>query len=202
MKNKFIAICGGEGSGKSTMVAYLRELYPAGLTVSREPGGSPFAEAIRITMFSEGGRDSTPETQFGLAWAARSDHMTKLVIPALGQGPVVLDRFDCCTFAYQIHGGEAPHLKDLFWQVRERFLVRKPDLYIFFDVDPATGLARAAARKGPGNFFDERRLPFHERIRVGYLEFLQTVPHVTIDANQPLEQVKAQFATIIQERLG
>lgn len=202
MKNKFIAICGGEGSGKSTMVAYLRELYPTGLTVSREPGGSLFAEAIRTTMFSEGGKDSTPETQFGLAWAARSDHMTKLIIPALENGSVVVDRFDSCTFAYQVEGGEAPHLKELFWHMRNEFLVRTPDLYIFFDVDPTTGLARAAARKGPGNFFDERKLPFHQRIRAGYLEFLQTVPHLTIDANQPLEQVKAEFATIIREQLG
>lgn len=202
MKHKFIAICGGEGSGKSTMVAYLRELYPTGLTVSREPGGSSFAEVIRTTMLSEDGKDSTPETQFGLAWAARSDHMTKLIMPALQDEPVVVDRFDSCTFAYQVHGGEAPHLKELFWQVRNTFLTRVPDLYIFFNVDPATGLARAAARNGPGNFFDERKLPFHERIRAGYLEFLQTVPHVTIDANLPLEQVKAEFARIIKEQLG
>lgn len=202
MNNKFIVICGGEGSGKSTMLEYIRGIYGDRIVTSREPGGTPFAEAIRNLMFSDGGRESTPQTQFGLVWAARHEHLVNKIIPSLDERPVIVDRFDCCTYAYQIHGGEAGDLENLFWVMRDTFVVRQPDLYVFFDVDPATGLARAASRKGGGNFFDEKKLPFHTRIREGYIKFLEGIPHVVVDANKPLEQVKEEFARIIEECLN
>lgn len=200
--NKFIVLCGGEGSGKSTMIDRLKVKYPTGIVFTREPGGTQYAESIRALMFSADGQVSTAETQFGLAFAARNDHMHKKIIPALNTGHVISDRFDCCTFAYQVCGGEAPQLLDLFWATRDIFVPRKPDLYIFFDVPPAVGLARASTRKTGNNFFDEKKLPFHEAIYAGYKEFLKKVPHKTIDARQPIEDVWKDVEQIMAQELG
>ncbi len=200
--NKFIVICGGEGSGKSTMIERLKVQYSNKIIFTREPGGSEYAESIRSLMFSEQGKESSPETQFGLAFAGRNDHMHKKIIPALNTHHVVSDRFDCCTYAYQVHGGDAPQLKDLFWKTREVFVSRTPDLYIYFDVEPATGITRASMRKTGNNFFDEKKLNFHQKVQVGYKEFLKSVPHKIIDANQPIEDVWNNFNLLIQKELG
>ena len=151
-------ICGGEGSGKSTVIKAVKERFPDAV-ITREPGGSPYAEHIRDVMFKdELAKDANSETMFGLFWAARADHMNRLVLPALREGKtVVSDRFDCCTFAYQIHGQKAAYLEELFWQTRRVFLKeRTPDAYIFLDVDPEIGLKRVAGRPGKKNHFDER----------------------------------------------
>ncbi|MDB5259207.1 MAG: thymidylate kinase [Candidatus Taylorbacteria bacterium] len=207
-KPKFIAILGGEGSGKTTQVKRLRERFPdAELVITREPGGSPYGEVIRnIILKHEHSGQASGYTQFGLFWAARHDHMKNIVIPALERGShVVTDRFDCCSYAYQIFGQETGTLKDLFWQVRNVFLGdRKPDMYVFFDVTPKVGLARVASRQLQlidSNHFDERKIDFHERIRAGYRDFLSRIdePHAIIDADKPLVEVSAEFDKIISD---
>ncbi len=196
---KFFVICGGEGSGKSTVIRAIKERFPD-ITVTREPGGSPYAEHIRDVMFKdELAKDANSETMFGLFWAARADHMNRLVLPAIREGKtVVSDRFDCCTFAYQIHGQKAAHLEELFWQTRRQFLNEKtPDAYIFLDVDPEVGLTRVAGRPGKKNHFDERDMSFHHAVRNGYLDFfgkIEKLPEasskvITIDAGGPLSSV-------------
>ena len=200
-RGKFIVIDGGEGSGKTTILKWFAET-PVGknFLITHEPGGTNFADKIRALILSKEAKDAGAETQFGLMWAARAEHLKKKIIPALAKGVnVISDRFDSSTFAYQIYGQEAKHLERLFWQTREVFLrERKPDFYIFLDVKPEVGLARVASRKEKKAHFDERRLDFHRRVRTGFLEFLKNVPHKIIDANQSMKAVQDDFLNMIK----
>ncbi|MSR73384.1 dTMP kinase [Candidatus Parcubacteria bacterium] len=202
-KGKFIVVDGGEGSGKTTMVALAKEHFPE-MVFTREPGGSPFAEKIRAVILSPEAKDAHGETQFGLFWAARFDHLQNTIIPALQRGVHVLsDRFDSSSFVYQMHGQEARHLRDMFWKMREVYVRDgQPDLYIFLDVEPEVGLSRVAKRKETTNHFDDRALDFHKRIRNGYFEFLKSVPHVVINANQSTEEVRTDFLRTLKQVLG
>ena len=93
----------------------------------------------------------------------------------------------------------------LFWGLRSHLVV-VPDLYIFIDVDPTTGLRRVADRNqaliaGYDNF-DDKEVRFHEKVRDGYMEFLKKVPHEIIDANRPFEDVRKDFLKLIKEKIG
>lgn len=207
MKNKakFIVIDGCEGAGKTTMVKKLLDILPAGICkVTHEPGGSAYAEEIRqLILYSPHARTSSAETQFGLQWAQRADHLKNFVIPTLNAGVnVITDRFDSSTFAYQIFGQEAKQLKKLFFEMRKVYLREcKPDLYVFFDVEPEEGLRRVALRKEQTTHFDERRIEFHKRVRKGFWAFLKTVPHVIIDANQSPDLVEKDFLAQMKKAL-
>lgn len=208
MKNKgrFLVIEGGEGAGKTTLMNFLPEIFgDQKFLATREPGGSPFAEEIRNLMLTNPeSKNASPETQFGLIWAARHDHLIKKIAPAINQGiHVVSDRFDSSTFAYQIFGQEAPHLEKLFWDIREIYLgENKPDLYIFLDVDPELGLKRVASRKKESDHFDQRKLPFHRKIREGYMKFLKEVPHVIIDTSGDIPEAKEKFFQAMKDFLS
>lgn len=197
MKPRYIVVCGGEGSGKTSAIKHLATR--SGLLITREPGGSPFAEIVRRTMFHEEyGRGLSVETMFFLMWASRMANINDRVAPALASGQtVVSDRGDCCTYAYQIGAGKATHLEPVFWNIREACLIPKPDLYVFFDVDVEIGIARVNSRRGEGNFFDEKTIDFHRQVRAGYMQFLKKVPHVIVDANQSAESVRQRFAEIV-----
>lgn len=200
-KGRFIVIEGGEGSGKTTMVKLAKELLPNAV-VTREPGGAPFAEKIREIILSPDAKNADANTQFGLFWAARADHMKNTVIPALMNGKdVITDRFDSSSYAYQIFGQENKHLKDLFMKVREVYLGQwVPNMYVFLNVDPKEGVRRRATQKGYDvNHFDERAADFHDRVMKGYMEFFKTVPHMIVDANQQLELVKEDFKKALQK---
>lgn len=201
-RGKFIVIEGGEGSGKSTMVKIAQEHFPH-MLITREPGGSPFAEMIRKLILCDEAKDAHGETQFGLFWAARFDHVHNKVKPALENGIHVLtDRFDSSSFAYQIYGQEAKHLKDLFLKMREVYLKEyTPDLYIYLQVDPKEGLRRVAERKGKANHFDTRTIDFHHRLHEGYMDFLNLVPHKIINANESMGGVQSHFLKILKDVL-
>ena len=201
MKGKFIVIDGGEGSGKTTILKWFAETpFGKKFLITHEPGGTKFADKIRALALSEEATRAPAETQFGLMWAARAEHLKNKIIPALAKGVnVISDRFDSSTFAYQIYGQEAKHLGKLFWQTREVFLrQQKPDLYIFLDVEPEVGLKRVAGRKETKTHFDERRLDFHRRVRAGFLGFFKNVPHKIIDANQSMKAVQDDFLNMIK----
>ncbi len=202
-RGKFIVIDGGDGSGKTTLVKFVKDIFPD-IVTTREPGGSPFAEKIREVVLSQDAKDADANTQFGLFWASRADHIKNTVVPALSSGKnVISDRMDSSSYAYQIHGQQNKHLKELFFEVRKVYLSKwKPDLYIFLDVKPEEGARRQALqRKHDLNHFDKRALDFHRRVRTGLLEFLKSVPHVIIDANQPLEKVKEDFVKVLNKTL-
>ena len=187
---RFIVVDGGEGAGKSSFLSFCRqELSASEYEFVREPGGVRAAEKIRELLFH-------PETgagvltEFLLFWTARAEVIEKVIGPALAMGKnVICDRFDSSTFAYQVRGRQRPDLVSVFEQMREISCgAVKPYLYLFFDLDPRVGLARAKGR-GDGNFFDEEQLEFHERVRRGYHEFFEGRRHQVIDASRSEREV-------------
>ncbi len=217
MKPKFIVLCGGDGSGKSTILEQIKKKYAGTknskkgpkILQTREPGGSPYAENIRKIMFKDPlSKNADSKTMFGLFWAARADHMSRLILPALAGGShVISDRFDCCTYAYQIYAQQNGELKNLFWKVREFFLKeRTPDLYIFLDVHVEEGMRRAGKRKRNKNHFDDRDIAFHTAVRRGYMDFIKEVhlrdgKSLVIDANQPLKKVCEDVMEVVDSML-
>ncbi|HEX7724519.1 MAG TPA: dTMP kinase [Candidatus Paceibacterota bacterium] len=206
MKPLFIVLEGGEGSGKSTMLAALQHELGAKAILTREPGGSPYGEVIReVTLKNPLAKTAPAQTTMCLMFASRFDHVANVIQPALAKGQhVVSDRFDGSTFAYQVSAQSDAALEDTFWNLRGK-LPRIPDLYVFIDVDPIEGMKRVAGRKakiagGAGyDHFDDREVAFHDRVRNGYLKFFKNykLPHIIIDANRPLETVKADFISQI-----
>lgn len=194
MKGMFITVEGIEGVGKSTNMEFIhRQLQAAGrdVLVTREPGGTPLAEAIRALLLDPDytGMDTLCELQ--LVFAARAEHLAKVIRPALDAGQWVLcDRFTDATYAYQ-GGGRGvdtaiiARLEDL---VQGGF---RPDLTLLLDVPVATGLARASQR-GALDRFEQEQAAFFERVRQAYLELARHHPgrYRVIDASQPLEAVQ------------
>ena len=196
----FIVIEGGEGSGKSSLMAALKEELGDRIFTTREPGGSPYAEVIRdATLKNHLAKGAPAETTLCLMFAARFDNTARAILPALeSDKPVVADRFDGSSYAYQVHSQSAGELEDIFWSLRKRLFVL-PSMYIFVDVDPKEGIRRAHSRnRSVSNgrqydHFDDREIEFHENVRAGYLKFLTKVPHIVIDANRPLKEVQEDF---------
>jgi dTMP kinase len=207
--SKFIVIEGGEGSGKSTLLVALQEALGGKIFVTREPGGSPYAEIIRTAALKNPLAKTAPaETTFCLMFAARFDNVRNSILPSLRNGlHVIADRFDSSTYAYQVGGQSSGSLEELFWRFRERLDVL-PDLYIFLDVDPREGLRRANSRNQSllsgkqYDHFDDRDVEFHKKVREGYLKFFENVPHTVIDANRPLEVVKKDFISTVEKALA
>jgi dTMP kinase len=202
-KGLFIVVDSGEGSGKTTQLRKAQEFFGEDLVLTREPGGSPYAEEIRqVILKSPNAGQADAKTLFALFWAARADHMKNTILPALAAGKIVIcDRFDSSTFAYQIIAQGAKELKDFFWQMRDFYLGdQKPDLYVYFDIDPVIGLARKNKQGGEElNHFEAREIDFHNRLRVGYREFITHVPHAVIDASQPIEKVWLDFKSVLDK---
>jgi dTMP kinase len=170
----FITFEGGEGSGKSTQIKLLAERFQSlgkAVVSTREPGGTPDGEAVRTLLVTgEAGRWSA-EAEALLNYAARDNHLNKIIRPALASGKIVLcDRFMDSTRAYQGYAGAcAFHLIDEL----ERSIVgaTKPNFTFMFDLDPVLGLERATKQgKGKEDRFERMGLAFHQRLREGFLE--------------------------------
>src|SRR3954469_12401648 len=151
MSGKFITFEGGEGAGKSTQVSLLAKRLEAldlSVVVSREPGGSAGAEAIRNVLLSGAAKPLGPHAEAILFAAARSDHLRQTIRPALEAGKwIVCDRFADSTRIYQ---GVLGNVDARLISGLERIAVAgtKPDLTFILDVAPELGLARAARRRG------------------------------------------------------
>lgn len=207
-KALFIAIEGGEGSGKSSLLIALKDVLGDTIVTTREPGGSPYAETIRETTLKNPlAKDAPGETTLCLMFAARFDNVKNMIRPALDSGKMVIaDRFDGSSYAYNVWAQSKGGFEEIFWALRKRLAV-VPDLYIFVDVDPHEGVRRAHSRNQSllqskqYDHFDDREIAFHQSVRDGYKRFLAKVPHIIIDANRPLEEVKKDFITNIMERV-
>jgi dTMP kinase len=207
-KPKFIVIEGGEGSGKSSMLMRLKEKLGDEILTTREPGGTPYAEVIReATIKNPLAKTAPAETTFCLMFASRYDNLKNMIEPSLQRGvSVITDRFDASSYAYQVHAQSHGTLEGLFWNLREQ-LSLKPDMYIFFDVDPKEGVRRANSRNQSllqgkqYDHFDDREIDFHAKVREGYLHFFQKVPHMIIDANMPFDEVKKTFFSAVDNFL-
>lgn len=206
-KGRFITVEGGEGAGKSTVIARLyEELQARGMDVllTREPGGIDIAEQIREIILNPAHTQMDKRTEALLYAAARRQHLAEKVIPALEAGKLVLcDRFIDSSLAYQ---GHARGLGiDAVYEIN-RFAIGDcmPELTLFFDVQPATGLARISAARGREvNRLDLEGIRFHELVREGYQLAMARDPErfVVIDAEQPMEQVYQSALSAVINRL-
>lgn len=206
-RGRFITLEGGEGAGKSTQIRLLADaLRTAGIDVvtTREPGGSPGAEAVRdLLVNGEPGR-WLPLSEAMLLSAARHDHVMRTIRPALDAGQWVLcDRFADSTMAYQGYGHGLDHgvlttLRDI--AVGDT----KPDLTLILDIDPAQGLARAASRRGGEDRYERMQVAFHERLREGYQAIAKAEPLrcAMIDATAGIDSIQAAIRAAIADRLG
>ena len=201
MKGSFITVEGIEGVGKTTNIDFIhQQLLSAGkeVVLTREPGGTPLGEAVRGLLLDPAytGMDSTCELQ--LMFAARAEHLAKVVWPALEQGQWVLcDRFTDATYAYQGGGRgiDSSVIAKLETLVQGDF---RPDLTLLLDVPVEVGLARAGKR-GALDRFEQEKVAFFERVRAAYLEMAARSPqrYRVIDASQPLGDVQQQLAAIL-----
>ena len=201
MTGRFITIEGGEGAGKSTAQTYLTEKLTArGISVlqTREPGGTPLAEAIRRNLLSFDEEAPVEMAELLLIFAARAQHLSKVIEPALNQGQWVLcDRFTDATYAYQGAGrGLSPkHIGELETLVQGD---RRPDTVILLDMPPEIGLARARAR-GALDRFEQEEQAFFERVRQSYLRRATEFPdrYVIVDAAQELSKVQKSLEAVM-----
>ncbi|RJL00518.1 dTMP kinase [Paracoccus siganidrum] len=166
----FISFEGIDGCGKSTQARLLAEsLRTDGRDVllTREPGGSPGAEEIRRLLVEGAGERWSPETECLLFTAARRDHLERAIRPALAEGRVVVtDRFADSTRVYQ--GAARGDLRGLVDDLHRLMIAVEPDRTFVIDIDPATALARGAARGGSEDRFESLGLGFQQRLADGF----------------------------------
>ena len=200
----FITFEGGEGSGKSTQIRGLAERLVAegrDLLLTREPGGTPEAELIRSLLVSGDVARWTPKAEALLNYAAREQHLERVIRPALAQGKTVLcDRFMDSTRAYQGYAGGCDMA---FIDALEQAVVgsTRPNLTLIFDLDPALGLARARNRGDhrSEDRYERKGLAFHQSLRAGFLEIERNDPRRCrlIDASRDIETVAADVWTAV-----
>ena len=199
---KFITIEGVEGVGKSTNITVIKEYleqHNIDYVLTREPGGTLLAEAIRDLLLEDHSEDVDPVTELLLMFAARSQHLAEVIGPALAVGNWVLcDRFTDATYAYQGGGRGIESEKIAILENLVQGELR-PDLTLILDLEPELGLARAANR-GELDRFEKQQLEFFNKVRNVYLQRAGDEPDrcVVIDASQELEQVKADVVIAME----
>ncbi|MEO8835277.1 MAG: dTMP kinase [Caldimonas sp.] len=194
MTGRFITFEGIDGAGKSSHIEPLAERLRAGgrtVVCTREPGGTPLAERLRELVLREP-MDGLSETL--LVFAARRDHIERVIAPALARGDVVLcDRFTDATFAYQGHGrGQDPAMLERLEAWVQAAL--QPDLTLWFDLEPALAAERRA-RARAADRFEAEDVAFFARVRSGYLARMAQAPHrfARIDAAAERDGVRRQI---------
>ncbi|MBP7065232.1 dTMP kinase [Ferrovibrio sp.] len=204
---RFITLEGGEGAGKSTQIKRLTaRLAACGIDVvaTREPGGTPGAEAIRGLLVTGDTARWEPATETLLHYAARAEHVRKQVQPALARGAwVVSDRFADSTMAYQGYAGQVGRaaVESLHGWVLGDF---KPDLTLILDLPVEIGLARAGGRGGGEDRYERMGLAFHEALRAAFLDIAAREPqrcHV-VDASPEPDAVAAALWAVVAARFN
>ncbi|MBB3101859.1 dTMP kinase [Azomonas macrocytogenes] len=202
----FITLEGPEGAGKTTNRDYLAarlRAHGAAVVLSREPGGTPLAEQIRELLLAPSDESMAADTELLLVFAARAQHLARVIRPALERGAVVLcDRFTDATYAYQ--GGGRGLAQDRI-ALLERFVQNelRPDLTLLFDLPVEIGLERAAAR-GRLDRFEQEGKVFFDAVRSAYLERARHAPerYRILDAAQPLAMVQESIEALLPELLA
>ena len=206
----FITFEGGEGVGKSTQIKRLaKRLEKIGLkvTVSREPGGTAGAEAVRHVVLDKAAAESFgPSMEALLFAAARSDHVEQVIKPALARGEVVIvDRFLDSTRVYQ---GASNNLDDGFVNALERVAINGavPDLTIILDLDPEIGMARASSRRPDDvdvDRFEREALSKHAVRRNAFLRIAKNEPErcIVVDASGDIDTVEQSIWKDVAKRL-
>lgn len=203
----FVTFEGGEGGGKTTQIEHAAEVLRKlgrNVVVTREPGGSPVADALRHILLSGVARSEGAEMEAILFAAARADHVATKIDPALRSGADVLcDRFLDSTRVYQGLAGVDPALLSLLEEATLQGL--RPALTILLDIPAAEGLARATKRRGEGGVdrFEGEAVEIHERRRARFLEIARAEPERCriVDASREEEEVAAEIETILREHM-
>ena len=170
-KGYFISFEGIDGSGKSTQIELLAKFLKNlsfEVVITREPGGSVGGEQIR-NLLLQGETDRwSAETEILLFTAARRDHLERIILPALGDGKIVIcDRFTDSTRMYQ--GMRGSNLRDLVELLNEKVIKRDPDLTIIIDINPETALKRAKSRKTVEERFEDFGVELQIKMRQGFI---------------------------------
>ena len=204
-RGRFITMEGLDGAGKTTQLDVAADtLRSRGipLRVTREPGGTPLGEALR-TLLLDPTQAYAPETETLLMFAARREHIDKVIEPALAQGTWVLcDRFTDASFAYQ-GGGSGVDWRKLEEMERWVHGDLQPDLTIYFDVSPELGRSRASAIKTPDRF-EQERADFHARVRAAYQRRAEEHPARIriVDAGAGMDEVSDAVRAILATFCG
>lgn len=193
----FLTFEGIDGSGKSTQARALATALRAGghdVVLTREPGGSTGAEAIRALLV-EGDADRwSPETEILLFNAARRDHLEKTVLPALARGAIVIsDRFADSTRVYQ--GAARASLRPLVDRLHDLVIGMEPDLTFIIDMDAQAALTRGLARKSGEDRYEEMGAAFQQTLRAGFLELARMAPErvQVIDGARDMAAISADI---------
>ena len=202
----FITLEGGEGAGKSTNLAFVRKwLERAGreVVVTREPGGTELGERVRDILLHGRELHISAESEMLLMFAARAEHIARVIRPALDAGKIVLcDRFTDATYAYQGGGRGIPAARIAAIESWVQGDLR-PDLTLLFDVPVEAGRRRAGLRSEPDRFEQESN-EFFARVHATYLARAASEPGRmrVIDAGQSLEKVEQQIGAVLKEVAG
>lgn len=207
MKGYFITIEGSDGSGKSTqlkkIISYLEEKQ-VDLVVTREPGGTSVAEAIRELILDPAHPEMTAKTEMLLYAAARAQHVEEKILPALKAGKVVLsDRYVDSSIAYQAYGRGLGEMVAQVNAIATGGLV--PDLTIFLDLPPAVGMARKQQEENHElDRLEQEKLEFHQKVYEGYDALCKAEPDriCRIDAGGSIEEVFGQIRQALEILLG
>lgn len=202
-KGFLVVLEGPEGAGKTTNREFMREWFLAAgfnVVITREPGGTPFAEKIRELLLKPTDETVDPLTEMLLFFAARRQHVIEVIQPALDRGDIVIcDRFVDSTYAYQVHGRR---FEDRIVQTLETLCLNglRPDITFLFDISVTAGAARAASR-GRLDRFEMEGFDFFERVAEGYRARMALDPgrYRRIDAGQNLPAVQAQLVPLLME---
>lgn len=204
MKGLFLTLEGIDGAGKSSHIDALEALFRArgrAVTRTREPGGTPLAESLRSMILEQ---PMDPLTESLLVFAARRDHVVRVIEPALARGDVLLcDRFTDATFAYQGagRGFDTAVLETLEgWVQAAPDGLLQPDITLWFDLPPETAAERLAGARLPDKF-ESQPVDFFRRVAAGYAARAAAAPRFArIDANRSREQVWQQVEAVLAER--
>lgn len=204
---KLISIEGTEGAGKSTALEFIRN-YLTGMKVdvawTREPGGTEIAEEIRrLVLHPQTEEEIEPEAELLMMFAARIQHLRKIILPALSLGKfVVIDRFIDASYAYQ-GGGRGVDLESIRWL--DQWIVGPvyPSLTLLLDVEPEKGFERAAKRSTDKDRIEREDMDFFVRVRNTYLERAKDDPEriKIIDASLSLPAVQEQIRDVLDNFL-
>lgn len=205
MKARFITVEGVEGVGKSTNIAALEELLrERGIEYvrTREPGGTGLAERIRSLLLEDQDGGPAVLSELLLIFAARADHLEKIIAPALEQGKwVICDRFTDATFAYQGGGRGLPReiIAELESMVQGEL---RPDFTVILDLEPEIGLARVR-RRGKPDRIEREADDFHARVRDCYLEIARREAGrcAVIDASADPDAVREALRAAVADKL-
>lgn len=208
MTGKFISLEGGEGAGKSSAIKAIEAwLQRRGIdyVLTREPGGTPMAEEIRELVLSARDEKVSPNTELLLVFAARVQHLSEKILPAMAQGKwVISDRFVDSSYVYQ---GIARGIDEtIIDALVETFLKGQlPDKTLLLDVPVEIGMSRVQTR-GDSNRLDGESIAFHEKVRHGFLKRAaqDSMRFSVIDASQSMasveQQIMAQLDQLIAEQ--